>query len=483
MPFIVKNIVPILMILLFTRVEAYTKSCYVYIPHDMTFADVSDVEGFLKEEVNDTTCDKIEINGSIKIDCSTKPISLNFTGTNIDKIDFMPGIVIMDCPSVQIIEGFNQLDTLGSILVAMNDALQTVGGFSKLTIADYIIIKENDSLINILKFPKLREGTRANAQIRIETNRNLQVVEGFPNLTNLSTISFSGNYSLTRLPEFPMLKSLSYLLISGNHSIRDIGSFSELISINNLLYISNNHGLSIIDGFENLEVMEEGRLEIASHKILEKIQGFEKLKYVGSDLIIHQNYKLNSVLGFPNLCSIGSFKVSQNPVLKSIEIFPKLTKIEKKVQIERNRELKTIGGVSQLCMSDGLTNKVLITENSSMENCCVLNQIITYNLSPTSIVINNNGSDCEEERPYYPFPIPISSCIMSDIEIKLNKLGEAYLTTCDLIDGPTCSYFTSIDNIPFNSLWTFTVDDIGRHKATVKHGDDAACEITIIIKT
>ena len=113
MPVTVKHIALISILLLFAKITAHSKSCYVYIPHDMTFADVSDVEAFLKDEVYDLSCDTIEINGSIEMDCSTNPIALNFNGFYVDKVSKVKGLIISNCPSVKSIDGFNNIDTIG----------------------------------------------------------------------------------------------------------------------------------------------------------------------------------------------------------------------------------------------------------------------------------------------------------------------------------------------------------------------------------
>ena len=241
-------------------------------------------------------------------------------------------------PRLRTISGFNALRSIGEELVIWSNSihevvpafgLESVSGFNSLdTIGENLTIYANDALRTISGFDALR---KVSGTIAMEANNQLSSVPTFSLLTDAGAIRILGGQSaLETLLGFERLETIrGNLDIHDLSSLTDVTDFPSLTTIEGRFSIHTNQ-LSSLPTFPLLTSIG-GNLNIGNsgqgNARLETLSGFEVLRSVGRQFMIHSNGALVSLPRFPALRSIGSasssapIRIESNPMLSTCCVF------------------------------------------------------------------------------------------------------------------------------------------------------------------
>lgn len=156
----------------------------------------------------------------------------------------------------------------------------------------------------------------------------------------------------------------------------------------------------------------DGKLVIAGANIT-NLNGLSELTAVSGGLVIRDNPKLKSILGFPALEEAQGLIILSNPLLDSIDAFNQLA-ITDKLQVQSNNALRKVKGFSSLdqvnyiqvsanpSLADigGLAhiqtaNRLTVKDNTQLTECCGL-YVLLNNGTPNEI--NSNGPSCSSAQ-------------------------------------------------------------------------------------
>lgn len=180
------------------------------------------------------------------------------------------------------------------------------------------------------------------------------------------------------------------LLIEENIRLKKFIAFDKLIQIGRILTIANN-GVEDIDAFKNLETVNH--IYIRNNWYLKSLIGFHNLKKMGESLRINDNTELNYVEGFTNLESVnnlslsdikaeelfnmsklkvvrGSFSISNVDNIKNLSVFSSLEEIRySDLSIGSNDNLESLEGLHNL---KTIGNRFSVTNNEKLNDLCAL---------------------------------------------------------------------------------------------------------------
>ena len=490
-----------------------------------TFADVAALESFLVSEVAGLNCSKIEITGSVTIDCSTQPGTLNFVGLNIDKITSISvQLIINNCQSIQSIDGFTGLKFVNDIQIRNNDAMLSFGGFPNLEKIDRnFTVYFNDVLTTIDDFPSLKQ---VGGVMLFSGNKELASIGNFPELDTVGSNMGFFSDKLASLGDFPKLKRVgNRLTIEGtllaslpdfskletiifnfevfdNSLLTSLGDFSNLCQVGSF-EIVNNQSLSSLGDFSNLGELSSHKFEIKSNNSLTSLGDFSKLGFIQSTLIIDENTSLIDLGNFSGLKEVGSISVWDNPSLTSINL-PRLSTVGSALTINNNNNLSSIsvpmlsyvGNDLWISNNDALVNvgdfsnlchielDLTINNNPLLNDCCVFKPILAAGGVGDEITISNNANCTEPNILACSNTFGPVSC-KSDFTITLNACNDGIIDIADLVEGPSCGYIPTIDGNSFDQDQTYRLDifDIGVHNIIVDNGINPPCSITLTVNS
>ena len=286
-----------------------------------------------------------------------------------------------------------------------------------------------------------------------------------------STTTFVGNIEITQAAD--LLKHADLRIIQGSLSIKasskidlsqcliqqvtedvlikntDLKALNEntlpnLDSIGRMLLVEQNNALTSINGFNKLKYV--GSIKIRLNPKLSNIHGFNALTQLHSDLEILNNDAFNpqsSKAIFEKLNQInGSLLLVGNNTMQNLPMLPQLKDIQQNLHVENNNLLKELSGIEALRRIDGdliikdhphlnainslvnieqISGKVVITNNPILNNCCTglnkLNGIASGRIESTKNSANCNqvsacllGTPNHQTNPWIlnsiPNPIP-----------------------------------------------------------------------------
>lgn len=177
------------------------------------------------------------------------------------------------------------------------------------------------------------------------------------------------------------------LLIEDNIRLKKFIAFDKLIQIGRILTIDNN-GIENIEAFKNLETVNH--IYIKNNWLLKSLIGFYNVKEMGESLRINDNIELNYVEGFTNLESVNNLSLSD---IKAEKLFnmSKLKVVRSSFYISNVDNIKnlsvfnsleairslSIGGNDNLESLEGLHNlktigNISVTNNEKLNDLCAL---------------------------------------------------------------------------------------------------------------
>ena len=381
-------------------------------------------------------------------------------------------------PVLRSLGDFSSLDSIGGGLVVIaNDELLDLGDLSSLDsigIQDHVYVPSSES--------SDENGFIDGVSIVIENNPELFLCCGLQNLLPSGENAVSGsvhmsnngagcNYttdlSSSKLTlNFGDLGECSTLVLRSQTEV-DTFSMTE-ISGNLVIASSSRDRIENLNGLNSLTQIA-GRLLIKENKDLSSLVGLSSLSKIGDNFYIQDNTSLSSLRGFTTLDSIGgSFRVRSNPSLLTLGSFPELDNIGGSYIIQGHASLRSLGysplqtidsmyyvvnnpllsslgdylmlssigvsGNSVLVPStvtdttDGYQTgvSIVVEDNDSLSNCCVLSDSLLGAVNGT-IYLNNNKAACNDE-------MTVSTCVAL-LEVAVPELisGNSTFTSIGII--------------------------------------------------
>ena len=255
------------------------------------------------------------------------------------------------------------------------------------------------------------------------------IVGASSDITDLSPLDFlteiTGNFdirensALKSIEDFPALKKIGGRCLILNHdSLETVNGFSVLDSIGENFWISGNKMLNGLGDYDSLRHIQ-GNFIIGDefdsgrpNPFLKHMGNFPVLTTIEGYYWIHDNDMLVNGNIVPMLESIGGyFLISNNDALTNVGSFPSLTTVGEYISIIHNNNLRSLYDIHALTSigessSDGakiptlnnairLNAKIVVDNNPSLEDCCVLTKFRRGEAYEDSgIYVSNNAAGC-----------------------------------------------------------------------------------------
>ena len=262
------------------------------------------------------------------------------TLSNFFKLKIVRGnIEITNSAKLEIIQDFNNLETVKSVVIALNNNLEIIDGFNKIK--------------------------TINESLELGFGPQLKRIMGFSNLEKIDKeFNFSENPELIEIPTFNKLKSIGDdVNFTSNEKLETINGFENLESINgdfNIEYIKN------IRGFSNLKSI--GRF-FDIRKEVEEIPSFNELVSIGAGFRI-ENTNISSINGFNKLLKVGEsffledwFMLSNNPSLNQVTGFGRFVLVDGNFEVQNNPLMSDCSWMCNLLNNGRITGEVTIKDN------------------------------------------------------------------------------------------------------------------------
>jgi|GEM_PF-2169906 len=384
----------------------------------------NDIDNFIQ----DYGCSSIQGDIIIKEDTlSSYPITNIDSLQNITNIDGFCSIFINR--SLQNIQGFSNLTSVGDLLIFRNAELLSLQGLENLTtINGDLIISSNDTLTDVNILENL---TTIGGSLEISDNSNLSNLDGFDNITHIGDDLLIGNdSSLIEVNLFPSLIDIGGTLkISNNRYLQSFTGFDNLTHIGGNFFVFQN-ALDSLSGFNSVTTID-GYFHIRDHTNLYSISGFNALENIGLFLEIHHNDVLFCINGFTNLTNIGSYMdIYENPLLDKIIGLDNLNAVGGTINIGNNtslNEISALGELTEILGDFNIYNTNTLENLSSFDNLqLVAGDIRIYeNTALTEIGGLNNltslgGSLIIRNNPVLQHIYDINQDMMIEQDIQIN---------------------------------------------------------------
>lgn len=320
----------------------------------------------------------------------------NFMGLeSLQQVGFENGpenvlVHILSNESLVNFQGLEALKSIhGDLNVANNNTLLSFSGLENLNIiGNQLRIDQNPMLTDMTGLGNLVSvgenfDLASFEAIRISKNNRLATLAGL----DVSGI-VKGGIVIQENPELEFIDGLNTLpivdiiTITANHKLKGIDGFQNLNTINDFLWINNNAELSHLNTLGNL-IHVGNRLEFNNNALLNNLNGLNGLRTVG-DLKIINNASLQNLSGLGSLRTAGNITIEANNALTTLTNFQYLTQASG-LLVKTNNSLENLVGLEQL--SQITTGSVHIEENSLLKDLNGLNGLVD---AGTSIYIWDN---------------------------------------------------------------------------------------------
>lgn len=284
-------------------------------------------------------------------------------------------VEIFENPLLDDTSALNQLIKIGGRLVTFDNGYNALSGFEKLESVKVMVIKE---AVDQSAFNQLSKTDKVS--VYIEDGALVESLDGLlPNLTQVKTLSISGNKKLQRLGDFiPNLKRVEKLYISSNQSISNLDGLIGL-EFAKEINIKNNEGINKITGLNTLRKVV--RMDIKNNINLQEVTGFNGLDSLNK-LYIEDNIDLEKLHGFSQLDQVKELWIKENKSLQSVSALNALNTIKGTLWVDENPKLNELGELPV----QGSVKDIYIDQNPSLQDLTALKNLT----SAESIRIDGN---------------------------------------------------------------------------------------------
>lgn len=223
--------------------------------------------------------------------------------------------------------GLSNLSLMGGALgIRHNPSLADIGSFPDLSsVGGALIIEYNPLLTSLNGFSNV---SSVGADLIIVANSSLQSLEGLSNISSVGAwLGVHDNASLKSLDGILNIKQVKHIDIINNDALEKIEGFNYLKFLEGSLNVIDNNSLTKIEGFQSLKSIS-GDFLVLFNPYLKVVEGLSKLSSAGHDVVFYENATLTDMDGLSNLSSVGGWMVIQNlPALKNIDGLANLTRV------------------------------------------------------------------------------------------------------------------------------------------------------------
>lgn len=331
------------------------------------------------------------INGDLKISSCGSLDTINC----FDNLKTVDDILIQNNNGNSDFEGMNSLVQCSEIRI-LNNNFDSLSVFSSFNECDLLLIKNND----ISLFEGFANTTRID-QINIQDN-SIDEISGF-DLHSCNELTISSNQNLHEIKILKSIDTLSSIFIENNPDLDSLIAFDSLLFSNEfVLSNSNIHSLelSMVEEIYGLNISENTSLVKFKTPSLLKLHNLELMSNPNLN-----NLNLNGIKSL-NYLEIKDEGVSQNHIFYDLRIcnsiildnlnivklnlFPDLKMIASKIELINNNLLENINGLSNLF----IINDLIVTNNTKLEDCCILQYLLGNGVLKGSYVLNSNAGKC-----------------------------------------------------------------------------------------
>ncbi|KAA3625029.1 MAG: hypothetical protein DWP94_02060 [Flavobacterium sp.] len=293
----------------------------------------------------------------------------------------------------------SSVEKVGLLRIIGTEQLETLDGLNINTIEKDLEIAANEGLININALSAITSSINT---VRIVNNNQLINIQGLSGLTN-----------------FVMVENESPLLhVAGNILMEDINGLQNVqIFENGQIEIRNNFQLSNIDGLSSFPNTINS-LTLYSNDNLSDLGGISHFTSLPGDLNLEYNNNSNlddlssltsvggnlrilfdgsdpvSISGINNLSEVGGeLEILSHPPLANIDALESLVSVGSLTLYNINT-LTNLNGLSNLV---SIINDLYISDNDELTNLCGLTTLITNNGLGGTYYVQNNGYDPTEQ--------------------------------------------------------------------------------------
>lgn len=183
-------------------------------------------------------------------------------------------------------------------------------------------------------------------------------LQGFQNITTMSSLKITNTTALTHLQGLDNLKLASQVTIE------------------------NTTGLVNLAGLENLQAIQA--FSIINNQDLTDLSGLENLMFLGGPLMVYGNGALTTLTGLENITLFeGDLRISNNPALASISALSGIIRTEEVVL--ENNGIESLDGLQNLTTVGGslhILDNWELTEINSLNHTMTINGILEIRNNP-----------------------------------------------------------------------------------------------------
>lgn len=274
----------------------------------------------------------------------------------LDSLVELSSLSISGNPSLDSLEGLHKLTEIkGSVYIDKNSKLDDLSGLRNLKlVGDYFQVRANNGLKD---FSGLENLERIEGFFSVSENKQLISFKGLNKLVYVDDLWIKENPRLENLTGLNQLEQIkSSLEIIDNASLNSLNALNKLKTVGYHFRIYNNPKLAAIDGFKNLEEVND--LLISSTLTANSFPRLSRVK----KLSIHVNTTLQaedfSVAGWlPNIKSVEVLNIGGNKQLTSLKGLLQNLKEAKEIYIGSNKSLDDFDGLNGLEKAKEITIK------------------------------------------------------------------------------------------------------------------------------
>lgn len=236
--------------------------------------------------------------------------------------------------------------------------------------------------ITDLHFPLLE---RIGGQLRIHDCPDLQLISGFPLLTEVSSVWIQKSPALECITGFGSVTSLiGDLHFSNLQQLRRATGFANVQTIGGWIEARWLDSMTNFTGaFDSLTSV--GGIELEQSGFV-SLAGLESLTQIDEPLQLRENPALSSLAGLSSLTDVGEVMIVDNDALTSLSGLDSIAQVRGSLRIEGNDALMDLAGLELL---DSIFFDLLVIENASL--AAVTGEQVPASIGGRVIVCSNES--------------------------------------------------------------------------------------------